>query len=80
MDEKVEGSSPSQRAPISTTTNRPGTPIHIALGLIIALTPDGKTLYAVAWDKIVPISTATNTPGKPIPVRYGQPDEIVVTP
>lgn len=43
-------------------------------------TPDGKTLYAVAWDKIVPISTATNTPGKPIPVRYGQPDEIVITP
>ena len=66
--------------PISTATNTPGTPIRIALGLIIALTPDGKTLYAVAWHKIVPISTTTNTPGTPIPVRYGQPDEIAITP
>jgi len=66
--------------PISTATNRPGTPIPIALGLITALTPDGKTLYAVAWNKIVPISTATNTPGTPIPVRYGQPDGIVIAP
>jgi len=74
-----EGSNRSV-TPISTATNRPGTPIPIALGLIIAMTPGGKTLYAVAWDKIVPISTATNTPGTPIPVRYGQPDGIVITP
>jgi len=44
------------------------------------IAPGGKTLYAVAWHKIVPISAATNTPGKPIPVRYGQPDGIVITP
>jgi hypothetical protein len=44
------------------------------------MAPGGKTLYAVAWDKIVPISTATSTPGKPIRVRYGQPDGIVITP
>jgi hypothetical protein len=50
------------------------------LGLIAAMTPNGKTLYAVAWNKIVPISTATNTTGEPIPVRYGQPDGILITP
>jgi len=69
-----------RQPPISTATNRPGKPIPIALGLIAAITPDGKTLYAVAWNKVVPISTAANTPGKPIPVRYGQPDGIVITP
>jgi hypothetical protein len=44
------------------------------------MAPGGKTLYAVAWDKVVPISTATSTPGEPFRVRYGQPDGIVITP
>ncbi len=66
--------------PISTATNTPGKPIRIGLGLGIAITPDGKTLYAAAQNKVVPISTATNTPGKPIRLRYGLPSGIVVTP
>jgi hypothetical protein len=49
--------------------------------LEMAITPDGKTLYAAAINKVVPISTATNTPGKPIrPVSPGIPREIVITP
>lgn len=37
----------------------------------MAITPDGKTLYAAARQGVVPISTATNTPGKPIrPAGY----------
>ena len=48
--------------------------------ILVAESADGKTFYAVAWSKIVPISIATNTPGTPIPVRYGQPDGIVITP
>ena len=66
--------------PISTATNTPGTPIRVGLGLNIAITPDGKTLYAAAPHEVVPISTVTNTPGKPIPVRYETPGEILITP
>jgi DNA-binding beta-propeller fold protein YncE len=66
--------------PISTATNRAGQRIHIGRAVIIAITPDGKTLYATTPDKVVPISTATNTPGKPIPVRYGIPGDIAITP
>ena len=51
--------------PISTATNRAGQPIPFAAE-DIAITPDGKTLYAAARQGVVPISTATNTPGKPI--------------
>ena len=59
--------------PISTTTNRPGKPIRVRKGQVywLAITPDGKTLYALTtvgtrfW--VTPISTATGTPGTPIP-------------
>src|SRR6516164_3189422 len=49
----------------------------------IAVTPDGKTAYAITGTSVTPISTATNTPGKPI--HIGQPnfpgtDHIVITP
>ena len=46
----------------------------------IAITPDGKTVYAAAHNKVVPISTATNTPGKPIRLPDGLPTWIVTTP
>ena len=65
--------------PISTATNTPGTPIRLGLGFSVAITPDGKTLYAAAPHEVVPISTVTNTPGKPIPVRYEIPGEILIT-
>jgi len=65
---------------ISTATNKAGKPIRIGCCLNIAITPDGKTLYAATQNKVVPISTATNAPGKPIPVRYGLPEELVITP
>jgi DNA-binding beta-propeller fold protein YncE len=47
---------------------------------VIAITPDGKTVYAAAGNKVVPISTATNRPGKPIRLPYGEAGEIVTTP
>jgi hypothetical protein len=50
----------------ATATNQAGQPIHIGASVEIALTPDGKTLYGAARNKVVPISTATNTPGQPI--------------
>jgi DNA-binding beta-propeller fold protein YncE len=58
----------------------PGRPFRIGLALAIAITPDGKTVYAAAQDKVVPISTATNKPGQPIRLRYGLPDGLVITP
>jgi YVTN family beta-propeller protein len=47
----------------------------------IAVTPDGKTVYAVSLTAGVvnPISTATNTAGRPIRVGK-QPQAIAITP
>jgi YVTN family beta-propeller protein len=77
--------------PISTTTGKAGKPIKAGNGRSIAgssymaITPDGKTLYAFAsgpygpGNTVTPISTATNKAGKPITV--GQwPGAIVVSP
>ena len=77
--------------PISTATNTPGKPIKVGYGTgqivngvgQIAVTPDGKTAYAITGTSVTPISTATNTPGKPI--HTGTPnmpgtDHIVITP
>jgi hypothetical protein len=30
----------------------------------MAITPDGKTLYAATRQGVIPVSTATSTPGK----------------
>jgi DNA-binding beta-propeller fold protein YncE len=49
-------------------------PIPVAAEAIaIAITPDGKTAYAVSLAKgtVTPIATATNTPGRPIKVGRG---------
>jgi len=77
----ANGEGPTGRVvPISTATNTPGKPILIGVGTVIAITPDGKTVYAAAQNKVVPISTATNRPGPPIRLRYGLPGGIVTTP
>jgi DNA-binding beta-propeller fold protein YncE len=69
--------------PISTATNTAGKPIRVCRARpgtnplqdfprLIAITPDGKTLYVgCADDTLTPISTATNTPGRPIPISGG---------
>ena len=58
--------------PISTATNRPGKPIRLPYGppsgMVMVMTPDGKTVYVTAGQGSIPISTATNRPGKPIHV------------
>jgi hypothetical protein len=57
---------PSTIIPIRTATNTPAKPIRIRGLSDVAITPDGKTIYAVTGDGIVPISVATGKPGKPI--------------
>ena len=77
----ANGEGPTGRVvPINTATGTPGKAILIGVGTTIAITPDGKTVYAAALNKVVPISTATNRPGKPIRLHYGIAGEIVATP
>ena len=69
--------------PIHTATNTAGKPIHVCRARpgtnpilnfphLIAITPDGKTLYVGCEDgTVIPIRTATNTPGRAIRVRGG---------
>jgi YVTN family beta-propeller protein len=68
--------------PISTATNRPGTPIKVPTDAgVIVITPDGKTAYVPSdvSGTVTPISTATNKAGKPIKVG-GFPGWLTVTP
>ena len=77
--------------PIDTATNVPGEPIDVGdEPFAIAVTPDGKTVYAAnTWENtgrlasgqstVTPIATATNTPGTPIEVGDG-PYAIAITP
>jgi DNA-binding beta-propeller fold protein YncE len=66
--------------PIATATNTMGKPIRSgpASGgyYQMAITPDGKTLYAVSSktpfkgpSQVIPIATATDKPGKPITIQ-----------
>jgi DNA-binding beta-propeller fold protein YncE len=79
---------PDTVLPISTATSTVGKPIHVGTGLPvvtpepvnIAITLDGRTVYAASQDEIVPISTATNAPGKPIRVAFGLSAGIVIAP
>lgn len=70
--------SPATVTPIRTATNTAGKPIHVAADQI-AITPDGKTAYALNENTVIPISTATNTPGKPFTDVY-QPSQMAITP
>ena len=66
--------------PISTATNKAGTPIVVPLPSgALAITPDGKTVLAGGRTTVTPISTATNTAGPSFEVCDG-PSKIVVTP
>ena len=66
--------------PIATATNTVGKPIRTGPAgggyYQMAITPDGKTLYAVSSNTpfkgpsdVIPIATATNKPGKPIKIQ-----------
>jgi DNA-binding beta-propeller fold protein YncE len=69
--------------PINTATNTAGKPIRVCRARpgtkplldfprLIAVTPDGTTLYVGCDDgTLVPIRTATNTAGRPIPISGG---------
>ena len=70
--------------PVSTTTNTPGRPIplgpYLAAPQVMAMTPDGKTIYVTdGTNSVAPVSTVTNTAGKPINIGE-QPDGILITP
>ena len=57
--------------PIATATNTPGKPIKVGGNpAALAITPDGRTVYAASFlgGTVTPIATATNAPGKPIKV------------
>ena len=75
--------------PISTATNTAGTPIPVNAApdhpSLMAMTPDGKTVYVLynngycpCSSPMFPIATATNTAGPPIEV--GDSTAIVFTP
>ena len=67
--------------PVNTATNTAGKPIHLAGLLLIAITPDGKSVYAASNSgTILPINTATNAPGKPIHVFSRIYPAIAITP
>lgn len=57
--------------PVSTVTDTAGRPIvlpsyEIGIASGLAITPDGKTLYASSGDTLTPISTATDKAGSPV--------------
>ena len=72
---------------IPAATDRPGRAISVGNGQIMAITPDGKTIY-VGDDyvsegepkpAVVPVSTVTDTAGKPI-LMGEVPSQILITP
>src|SRR5208282_5514582 len=73
--------------PIPTATDRPGKPIPVGDGQIMAITPDGKTIYVgddyVSEEEpkpaVVPVSAVTDTAGKPI-LMGEVPSQILITP
>jgi DNA-binding beta-propeller fold protein YncE len=52
--------------PISTATNKPGRPINVRHMSAMAVTPDGKTIYAGTGDTVIPINAASHKSGRPI--------------
>jgi DNA-binding beta-propeller fold protein YncE len=62
--------SPGVVTPIATATGTPGKPINVGcMPTAIAVTPDGKTVYAASYSgDVTPIATATDQPGKPIKI------------
>ncbi len=67
--------------PISTATNKAGRPIRVgASATFLAVTPDGRTVYAVTGDAVVPVSTATKMAGPPVRVPGFTPIAVVISP
>jgi YVTN family beta-propeller protein len=67
-------------AVIDTTTGRRGRFINVApQPFALAITPDGKTVYALSPTGVTPISTATKQPGELIKVGK-DPDSMALTP
>jgi len=67
--------------PVSITTGTAGKTVHIGADAQIAMTPDGRTLYATNTQGVIPVDVATDTAGPliPSPVR-GIIQEIVISP
>ena len=72
--------------PISTRTDRPGKPIRVGRHpFFLAMTPDGSTLYALAYGSaagsgsVTAIRTATNKAARPIKIGRA-PNELVFSP
>jgi DNA-binding beta-propeller fold protein YncE len=73
--------------PIPSATDKPGKTIPVGNGQIMAITPDGKTIYVgddyVSEEQpkpaVVPVSTVTDTAGKPIQLEE-VPSQILITP
>ena len=67
--------------PVSITTGTAGKTVHLGGGAQIAMTPDGKTLYAANTQGVIPVDVATDTAGPliPSPVR-GIIQEIEISP
>jgi len=67
--------------PVSITTGTAGKTVHIGADAQIAMTPDGRTLYATNTQGVIPVDVATDTAGPliPSPVR-GIIQEIGISP
>ncbi len=73
--------SPGAVTPIATATDKAGTPIRVIVGcypLVIAVTPDGKTLYVVSHSGVTPVATATGRAGKRMNIEM--PQAILIVP
>ena len=73
--------------PITPATDKPGKLIPVGNGKLMAITPDGKTIYVgddyVSQEEpkpaVVPVSTVTDTAGTPIQLEQ-VPSQILITP
>jgi DNA-binding beta-propeller fold protein YncE len=73
--------------PVPSATDKPGKTIPVGNGQIMAITPDGKTIYVgddyVSQEEpkpaVVPVSTVTDTAAKPILLEQ-VPSQILITP
>jgi len=67
--------------PITVATNTARSPITVGSApSVLAITPDGKTVYVADVEgTVTPISVATDMAGPPVMVAQN-PDEIVITP
>jgi WD40-like Beta Propeller Repeat len=67
--------------PVNITTGTAGKTIHIGADAQIAMTPDGKTLYATNTQGVIPVDVATDTAGPLIPSpAHGIIQEIGISP